>query len=157
GRFLFKYGGRFDRMVASSQDVPRFDGEFRETDTIKGLGKLVTWNTFSPRMGVAFKLTNDGRTVLRTVVGRYYLPLYLTEFEALHPGRALTRTMRWDPAQHDYTALVSITDPRSQIRINRDMKAPYTDQAAFGGDRELAKNFDVGFNLVYKRSGNLLG
>src|SRR5207249_4712800 len=88
---------------------------------------------------------------------RYYLPLYLTEFEVLHPGRAITRTMRWDPAQRDYTTLVSITDPRTQIRIDRDMKPPYTDQLAFGGDRQIANNFAVGFNLVYKRSGNLLG
>src|SRR6185503_8647317 len=48
GRFTFKYGGRFDRMVASSQDVPEFDGQFKEAGTIKGLGELVTWKTVSP-------------------------------------------------------------------------------------------------------------
>src|SRR6185295_8179993 len=83
GRFTFKYGGRFDRMVASSQDVPEFDGQFKEAGTIKGLGELVTWKTVSPRAGIAVKLTNDGKTSLHTVAGRYYLPLYLTEFEVL--------------------------------------------------------------------------
>ena len=157
GRFTFKYGGRFDRMVATSQDIPQFDIEFNEIGTIKGLGKLVTWNTFSPRGGVAFRLTKDGKTTLRTVAGRYYLPLFLSEFEVVHPGRGITRTMRYDPATGGYTTLASITDPRSQIRIDQDMKPPFTDQFAVGADREIANNFAIGFNVVYKRAGNLLG
>jgi hypothetical protein len=157
GRFTFKYGGRYDRMVASSQDIPKFDGQFNEIGTLKGLGKLVTWNTFSPRGGVTFKLTGDGKTVLGAVAGRYYLPLFLGEFEVLHPGRAVTTTMRYNPVTGGYTTLVSVTDPRTQIRIDPDMKPPYTDQFAIGADREVANNFGVGVNIVYKRSSNQLG
>jgi hypothetical protein len=157
GRFTFKYGGRYDRMEASSQDIPKFDGQFNEIGTLQGLGKLVTWNTFSPRGGVSVKLTNDGKTVLRAVAGRYYLPLFLSEFEVLHPGRALTTTMRYSPATGAYTTLVSVTDPRTQIRIDPDMHPPYTDQFAVGADREIANNFGVGVNVIYKRGANQLG
>jgi len=157
GRFTFRYGGRFDRMVASSQDVPQFDGKFDEVGTLKGLGKLVTWKTFSPRGGMNIRLTSDSKTVLRTVAGRYYLPLYLSEFEVLHPGRGITTTMRWDAATQGYTTLVSVTDPRTQIRIDRDMKAPYTDQYSIGAEREVANNLAIGANVVYKRSKNQLG
>jgi carboxypeptidase family protein len=157
GRFTLRYGGRFDRMVASSQDVPQFDGKFNEVGTLKGLGKLVTWNTFSPRGGMNIRLTSDAKTVLRVVGGRYYLPLYLSEFEVLHPGRAVTTTMRFDPATQGYTTLVSVTDPRTQIRIDPNMRAPYTDQFSVGGDREVANNLALGMNLVYKRSRNQLG
>jgi len=157
GRFTFKYGGRFDRMVASSQEVPKFDGQFHEIGTLPGLGKLVTWNTFSPRAGLNVRLTSDGKTVLRAVGGRYYLPLFLTDFEVLHPGRALTTTMRYDPATAAYTTLVSVTDPRTQIRIDPNMQAPYTDQFALGADREVANNLAIGVNVIYKRSANQLG
>src|SRR5262245_38581249 len=157
GRFTLRYGGRFDRMVASSQDVPKFDGQFNQVGTITGLGKLVTWKTFSPRGGMNIRLTSDGKTVLRTVAGRYYLPLYLSEFEVLHPGRAITTTMRYDPATQAYTTLVSVTDPRTQIRIDRDMKAPYTDQFSIGAEREIMNNLALGANFVYKRSENQLG
>ena len=109
GRYTFKYGGRYDRMVASSQEVPKFAGQLQQIGTLQGLGKLVTWNTFSPRGGLNVRLTSDGKTVLRVVGGRYYLPLYLTDFEVLHPGRALTTTMRYDPATKGYTTLVSVT------------------------------------------------
>ena len=157
GRFTLRYGGRYDRMVASSQDVPQFDGTFKEVGTVKGLGKLVTWNTFSPRGGMNIRLTSDGKTVLRAVAGRYYLPLFLTEFEVLHPGRAVTTTRRYDPATQTYTTIVSVTDPRTQIRIDPKMQAPYTDQFSIGGEREVAKNLAIGANVIYKRASNQLG
>ena len=157
GRFTFKYGGRYDRMEASSQEIPKFDGQFNEIGTLQGLGKLVTWNTFSPRGGLSVKLTSDGKTVLRAVTGRYYLPLFLGEFEVLHPGRALTTTMRYNPATAGYTTLVSVTDPRTQIRIDPEMHPPYTDQFAVGADREIANNFAVGANVIYKRGADQLG
>src|SRR5437016_1113681 len=95
---------------------------------------------FSPRGGLNVRLTSDGKTVLRVVGGRYYLPLFLTDFEVLHPGRALTTTMRYDPATKGYTTLASVTDPRTQIRIDPNMRPPYTDQCAVGADREVANN-----------------
>ena len=91
------------------------------------------------------------------VGGRYYLPLFLTDFEVLHPGRALTTTMRYDPATKGYTTLVSVTDPRTQIRIDPNIRPPYTDQFAVGADREVANNLAIGVNVVYKRSGDQLG
>lgn len=157
GRFTFKYGGRFDRMQAISQDVPKVDGEFKPIGTLQGLGGLVTWNTFSPRGGVSVRLTDDGKAVLRASAGRYYLPLFINEFEVLHPGRAQTTTMRYDPATGGYTTLVSVTDPRTQIRIDPEMRPPYTDQFSVGADREIANNFGVGVNVVYKRGDNQLG
>lgn len=157
GRFTFRYGGRYDRMVASSQDVPQFDGQFNEIGALTGLGELVTWNTFSTRGGISVRLTEDGKTVLRATAGRYYLPLFLGEFEIVHPGRALTTTKRYDPATRDYTTVVALTDPRAQIRIDREMNPPNTDQAAVGIDREIASNFAVGMSLVYKRGADQLG
>ena len=157
GRVTVKVGGRFDRMVGISQDVPQFDGEFNEIGTLTGLGEMVKWNTFSPRVGGNVRLTGDGKTVLRAVAGRYYLPLFLGEFEDLHPGRAVRDLYRYNPATAGYTTFVSRTDPRTQFRIDPDMKAPYTDQFSLGVDRELAKNLGVGVNFIRKNGGNQLG
>jgi hypothetical protein len=157
GRLTVKIGGRFDRMEGISQDVPQFDGQFNEVGTLEGLGTMVIWNTFSPRFGANVRLTEDGKTVLRGVAGRYYLPLFLGEFEDLHPGRAVRDLYRFDPATGGYTTFVSRTDPRAQVRIDGDMKAPYTDQFSIGLDREVANNLGVGVNFVHKRGGNQLG
>ena len=119
---------------------------------------MVTWNTLSPRVGGNVRLTErrqDRRCA--AVAGRYYLPLFLGEFEDLHPGRAVRDLYRYDPATSGYTTFVSRTDPRTQFRIDPNMKAPYTDQFSIGVDRELAKNLGVGVNFVRKNGGNELG
>jgi Carboxypeptidase regulatory-like domain len=157
GRVTVKVGGRFDRMVGISQDVPQFDGEFNEIGTLQGLGEMVTWNTFSPRVGGNVRLTNDSKTVLRAVAGRYYLPLYLGEFEDLHPGRAVRDLYRFNPNTGGYTTFVSRTDPRAQVRFDPNAKAPYTDQYSIGVDREIAANLGIGVNFVRKNGGNQLG
>jgi len=157
GRVTLKVGGRFDRMVGISQDVPQFDAEFNEIGTLQGLGEMVNWNTFSPRVGGNMRLTRDGKTVLRGVAGRYYLPLFLGEFEDLHPGRAVRDLYRFNAATGGYTTFVSRTDPRTQFRIDPDMKAPYTDQFSLGLDREIANNLGIGVNFVRKNGGNQLG
>jgi Carboxypeptidase regulatory-like domain/TonB dependent receptor-like, beta-barrel len=157
GRLTLKPGVRFDRMVGISQDVPEYDLQFNEVGTKQGAGTMVTWNQVSPRVGANLKLTNDGKTVLRAVAGRYYLPLFLSEFEDLHPGRALRTLKRFDPATGGYTTTVSVTDPNRQVRFDPETKAPYTDQYSIGIDRELAKNLGIGINFIHKRGGNQLG
>jgi hypothetical protein len=157
GRVTVKVGGRFDRMVGISQDVPQFDGEFNEIGTLTGLGEMVKWNTVSPRVGGNVRLTGDGKTVLRAVAGRYYLPLFLGEFEDLHPGRAVRDLYRYNATTGGYTTFVSRTDPRAQVKFDPDTKAPYTDQFSIGVDREIAKNLGVGINVVHKKGGNELG
>ena len=59
----------------------------------------------------------------------------------------MTTTMRYDPASKSYTQLVSVTDPRTQIRIDPQMKAPYTDQFAVGADREIMNNLALAVNV----------
>lgn len=157
GRLTLKIGARYDRMEGISQDVPQYDGQFNEVGTLTGLGKLLTWNTFSPRIGTNLKLTGDGKTVMRAVAGRYYLPLFLSEFEAIHPGRALTTIARFDPATGGYTNILSVTDPRANIRIDSEMDPPFTDQFSVGVDREIANNLGLGVNVVYKRGRDMLG
>ena len=40
--------------------------------TIKGLGDMFTWKSWSPRLGFNLKLTDDGKTILRGNYGRAY-------------------------------------------------------------------------------------
>src|SRR6185295_6185135 len=63
-RLTLNAGLRFDHSRAISQDLPALDPEGRGTDTmIAGLGTLYTWNIVSPRLGVATKLSADGRSM----------------------------------------------------------------------------------------------
>jgi hypothetical protein len=167
-RLTIRPGLRFDRMVGTSIDVPNFDLQFNEIGTLTGAGELVTWNQVSPRVGVNIKLRENGKTVLRAVAGRYYLPLFLGEFEDLHPGRAVSTTAGFNPAACPgatiasetascFTIVQSVTVPNTNVRFDPNTKAPYTDQFAIGLDQELAHNLGFGINIVHKRAGNELG
>ena len=87
GRLTITPGVRIDRMKASSPDAPMIDPtvsigngglckcvqSFPFTgESVPGLGELQTWTTVAPRVGVNYKLTEDGKTVLRGTIGRYY-------------------------------------------------------------------------------------
>jgi hypothetical protein len=167
-RLTIKPGLRFDRMVGTSIDVPEFDLQFNEVGTLRGSGHLVTWNQVSPRVGVNLKLTKDGKTIVRGVAGRYYLPLFLGEFEDLHPGRAVSTTAGFNAATcpgatiatetiNCFNIIQAVTVPNTNVRFDPNTKAPYTDQFAIGLDREIARNLGIAINVVHKRAGNELG
>jgi len=150
-----KVGARLDRLQGISGDAPAVDSSFNDLGTtIPGLGRLLTWTTVSPRVGVNLKLTESGSTVLRTIVGRYYDPLTLTSLEAVHPGIAVTTLARYDAATRGYTTVISVTDPRANIAFDRNMKAPYTDQYSFGLDRQIVSNLAGSVSYVHKRAAN---
>ena len=65
---------------------------------LPGLGDLFTWNTVSPRLGLTWKLTEDGKTILRATAGRYYRPIFLNEFTGMHPGIAASTLAAFDAA-----------------------------------------------------------
>lgn len=152
-----KLGARFDHLAGISGDAKEVDSHFDETgETIPGLGTVIRWNTISPRIGVNLKLADDGSMVLRGIAGRYYDPLTLTSLEAVHPGVAVTTLARYDPATAAYTNIISVTDPRANIAVDPDMKAPFTDQYSVGLDRRLVANLAASVSYVHKHAANQL-
>ena len=75
--------------------------------TTPGLGTLYTWHTLSPRVGANLKLTDDGRTVLRGTIGRYYRPSFNSDFLSATPGLPTVTTLRC------VVCGVAGTDPRT--------------------------------------------
>src|SRR6202040_2743468 len=96
-RLTINAGVRFDHSRAISQDLPAIDAEVRETGEItRGLGTLYTWNVVSPRLGVAARLTADGRTILRASYGRFNQGVLTGEISPIHPGVTAITTMAFD-------------------------------------------------------------
>ena len=78
-RLTFNIGLRYDHNTGSIPDYPEIevgpapDYEWTDSEVIvPGKPDLVKWRVFSPRIGLAFKLTPDGKTLFRANVGRYY-------------------------------------------------------------------------------------
>jgi hypothetical protein len=157
-RLTIDAGLRFDHTRAISQDVHAIDVDGHETDAIvRGLGTLYTWNLVSPRLGVTTKLTADGRTMLRASYGRFSQGVLTGEIGLFHPGVTPITTAAFEPATGGYTRIVSVVDPRINLRLDPETRAPYTDEYSVGVDREVGRRLAVAIAYVHKDGGNFIG
>jgi TonB dependent receptor-like, beta-barrel/Carboxypeptidase regulatory-like domain len=157
-RVTINLGVRFDHSRAISQDLHALDAQGQETEAIvEGLGTLYTWNVVSPRLGVTVKLTADGRTILRASYGRFSQGVLTGEFGAFHPGVTPITTAAYSAATGGYTTIVSVVDPKSQLRLDPDMRAPRTDEYSIGLDRELGGSLAMSTVYVHKDGAHFIG
>jgi hypothetical protein len=157
-RLTLSLGIRFDRNQAISQDIPARDAVGNELGTdVPGLGDLFTWTNISPRIGFNFKLTEDGKTLLRGNYGRFVQGMITGELATVHPGLTPTTLANFDPATGGYTDIVAVTDPIANLSVDPDTVAPNTDQVSIGFDRELAADVGIGMTYVYKKGRDYTG
>jgi hypothetical protein len=151
-------GLRFDHTRAISQDLPMLDATGRDTGTtIGGLGRMYTWNLVSPRLAMVVKLGADGRTLLRASYGRFHQGVLTGELAPLHPGQSSVTTKAFDPTMQDYTRIVSVVDPRRNLLLDPETRAPRTDQYSIGIDREIGRRNTIGVAYVRKTGANFIG
>jgi outer membrane receptor protein involved in Fe transport len=157
-RLTVNAGVRFDHNRAISQDLSAVDVNGRETgDIVRGLGTLFTWNLVSPRLGVAAKLSSNGRTVLRSSYGRFHQGILTAEIGAVHPGNTPMTTRMFDPGTGGYTTLVSVVDPRKQVGVDPNTRSPLTDEYSIGVDRELGRRLSVAAAYIGKTGRDYIG
>ena len=151
-------GVRFDLNRAISPDLRELDADGRETGVpISGDGLLYTWRDVSPRLAATWKLTDDGRTLLRASYGRFTQGVLTGEVSPDHPGQASTFTT---DCVGNVTPCVanSIEDnPRTQVQIDPATRAPRTDAYSVGLDRELGRGLSAGVVYVHKAGRNFIG
>jgi len=156
-QFTINAGIRFDHTRAISPDLPARDLSGRETGaTVQGLGTLYTWNVWSPRLGVTTKLTSDGQTMLRASYGRFHQGVLTGELAPIHPGQTPTTTRAFDVATGGYTTLVSIVDPKLNLRLDPSTRPPQTDEYSIGIDREIGHHMAATIAYVRKTGSHFI-
>ena len=124
---------------------------------MSSLGTLYTWDVWSPRIGVTAKLTSDGRTMLRASYGRFSQGVLTGEIGLFHPAVTPITTMGFEAARGGYTRVVSVIDNKVNLELDRDTRAPYTDEYSVDLDRELGQRLAVAIACVRKDGSNLIG
>ncbi|MEO5742919.1 MAG: TonB-dependent receptor, partial [Vicinamibacterales bacterium] len=157
-RLTLNAGIRFDHSRAFHQGLPALDAQGSVTDQIVDGGEtLYTWNLFSPRLGVTAKLSADGRTILRASYGRFTQGVLTGELEPFHPGSTATTTRVFNPSTGDYSGMVRVVDPKINLQLDREMRAPRTDEFSIGLDREVGRRLAVAMAYVRKNGANFIG
>ena len=147
-------------------------------------GNIFDFTTWSPRIGVSYMLTEDGKTVARAGFGRYFQPVSVETLRRFGPDMPLIqRTTQffevgpWDTVDtngdgtidtletrdaarrvHGLTPIGEQTqssDPSWTLNVADDLENQYTDQFTLNLEREVVRNLAVSATYVYKRTGNL--
>jgi outer membrane receptor protein involved in Fe transport len=114
---------------------------------------LIVWNLISPRIGIAFQLTSDQKTLLKAHYGRYYDPLFVGTYEWPGPNNTDWAAYYWTESGWELYDYVSGS---SGWTLLKDLKAPYSDQISIGLEREVLPDLAVGIMGVYKNQKNAI-
>ncbi len=193
GRLTINLGLRYDNMaskygVGAIYDFPASPDNINDPPPVlrdrASTGNVFDFNTWSPRIGLTYKLTNDGKTVARATFGRYYLPLNVESLRRFGPDMPLvSRTYQmfevgpWDTVDTNGDGEIDTIETRDAARringmtpyheeqqtidyswtlnVAKDLKDQYTDQISLNLERELLPNFSVGATYIYKNAGDM--
>ncbi|MFN8093930.1 MAG: TonB-dependent receptor [Vicinamibacteria bacterium] len=127
------------------------------------LDKKIYSNTnWAPRIGFAFDVTGDGKTVLKGHYGQYYEGMYFSSYYPAVPGLGDYVTYAYDPSGSFCGPLgncftESDRSPNPLYRVDPDMKHPRVDEWTFGFDRALTKDIGFSFTGIFRQDKNVQG
>ena len=127
---------------------------------------VLSWTHFSPRVGFSFDVFGDGKTSVKGSWSRYNEYLMIQYYSLANPNYPSTGSWYWVDNNYDelpdpgdsFTNIYLPPDPfdyHLEEEIDLDSTAPYTDEFTLGVETELARDFSVGVNFIYKNKKNL--
>ncbi len=155
-RLTVNLGLRFDHNDGSIPSWFEYDGWERTSEKVPGIDNIVNVNVFSPRLGLAFQLTSDRKTLLKASYGRYYDANLHDNW--CYPGPAVSdmNIYYYDWEIEDYVLWYTIPGEMGYI-IDPELRNPYADIFSLGLERELMPNVSVGTTFIYKKEKDLIG
>jgi hypothetical protein len=156
GRLALNLGVRYDYSKGSFPAFPLLDAQGNETGAMSPeVDKVYDWSTFSPRLGVNFRLTEGGSSVVKAHYGRYYKELEASEFRPAVPSISPGFEFQFDAAGNRINTVQ--VSSNANLRIDPNMKAPYTDQYMVQYEQELLSNLGFQVSFAHKRGEDYTG
>src|SRR5688572_11932370 len=156
GAAAFNLGMRYDYSKGAFPAFPLLDAFGNDTGAMSpAVDKVYDWSTFSPRLGVNVRLTEGGSSVVKGHYGRYYKELEQGEFRPAVPSISPGFEYQFDAAGNRIN-LVQVSS-NANLRIDPEMKAPYTDQYMVQYEQELFRNVGMQVSFAHKRGEDYTG
>jgi outer membrane receptor protein involved in Fe transport len=152
-RFSLNVGLRFDRNKAFAAEQEEVDEFGNPTGTQFPQQDLFTWTHWSPRVGFNWKLTGDGRTVLKGFYGRYHRAVATGEYANVI-GPSIKPTFSgtgYDFSTGEFTEL-TFFEGNTNLGVDPDYEAPRTDQFTATLERDIGKGVGAHLSYSYKRA-----
>jgi outer membrane receptor protein involved in Fe transport len=153
-RLTLNAGIRYDYQKAFSAERDQLDEQGNPTGTTFSQTDYFTWNTLSPRLGFSWKLTADGKTMLKGHYGRYHRAVATGEYaNKLGPSITPVYVGPYDLATNEFGDL-TLSRSNENLGFDPGYSSPYIDQFIGSLERELRPGLGVQLNYVYKRGRN---
>jgi hypothetical protein len=153
-RLTINFGLRYDHHNAYIPDFPLMSN-FKETGELgTGIKDLIVWNSLSPRIGFAYQLTSDQKTLLKASYGRYYVYPYIANWEWPGPNAPTFYIYWWNGEDWEYVYEIP---GEAGYTMDPEIKNPYYDQFSVGLTRELAANLSLAATYIYKKGNDPFG
>ena len=142
-RLTINPGIRLDMNRGTLNSAPNGDNIFKT-------------NSWGPRVGFAFDVRGDGRTVFKGHWGRYYDGAKSTYYDLLTPANPFYLAYLDPGTLNEVGDRVQLTASGSVHSLDPDIKHPRMDQAILGIQHELFPNFSIGVTGIYRRNENFI-
>ncbi len=165
-RLTANIGLRWDQYHSFVDEQTKVQGQFGNAGTFPAVDVL-TWSSIAPRVGLAYDVTGNGKTVVKATYGWFNHTITEDFGAAYNQNTLVTTRYRWrdlngnsdyDPGEVNLALngadFITITGATNNI-INPDLQQPVTHEVSFGVERELMNDFSAKLLYVYKRQNNL--
>jgi hypothetical protein len=153
-RLLVNVGLRYDRPTFFIPDQDRPDGE-----VLSGPGAVHHFNNVAPRIGFTYKLTEDGKTLLRGSWGRYYEGMMAYMLDEFVPNPTYFNQYYWDGEWVLYRSKPEGADPNDPASLDvytldPNLSGHYADAFTLGVEHELMEGIAIGADYMFRRYEN---
>jgi outer membrane receptor protein involved in Fe transport len=129
----------------------------------KALDKTVYSNTnWAPRLGFAYDLTGDSKTVLKAHYGQYYEGIFSYMYNRAMPGYQDSLGYAFDPAGDVCGPLGNCFSESTRLpypvyAVDPDIRHPRVDEWTAGIERQLGRDIRVSVTGVWRDDKNIQG
>ena len=159
------------KQTASTVSAAALTPDLLPSATFEGYDPGFTWSDLLPRIGASYQIEGDRTILLRASYARYADQLSLGTVGFNNPvdnssvlffwddldGNDQIDDGEWDPNQPLAFGNIDPNDPTSIVavhQIDRNLTAPLTDELILGAEYEIAPNFTLAGNLIYRKKTN---
>ena len=160
GRLTLNLGLRFDRIRVFLPDQHHPVGRFNATgQSFAAIGNLIDWNAVAPRIGTSYDLTGDGRTIVKSSYGLYWLPAGADLGFNVNPNARswweryewsdANGNLIWEPGEQSVVPLER-RGGTSVEALNPDLKLTYVRELTARLEREFSGNTKVSTGVIWR-------
>ncbi len=177
GRLSLKLGARLDSQAGKNKPsaIPANSviPDLMPAVDFPGTEAFPTWNNLSPRLGLTYDVTGDGRTYARAGYSRYYSRLEREWVTFTNASGTSQLHLPWFDANNDRFVQTNEIDTdrilslsnynpgepgalTSANVVDRSIAAPATDELILGIEREVIPDFAFGAHFIFRRFTNMV-